>query len=445
MDTDGEGILRILSFLRTGIWRTHSEDLPGVRGVFLNGLKIFLIALRKFRTDNCPLRASALTYYTALSIVPVFALIFAIAKGFGFEKLLQRQILQQIPEHEDIMLKILDFARSLLQNTRGGLIAVIGVLFLLWTIIKVVGHVEFSLNEIWQVKRQRSLPRKFTDYLSITLICPFIILLSSSATVFINTHMAQFAAHLGLQRIAGHILLLTTTLSPYVLMWILFALIYLVIPNTRVRLPSAVAAALVAGTIYQVTQLVFLRFQVGVSRFNAIYGGFSALPLLLIWIQLSWMIALMGAEISFAIQNVETYEPPIEALRISPLNRRIISLAIIHLIVKRFFEGKEALSSQGISRSLGIPFAIVVDVTAQGVAGGLICLTETADGTGPAFLPASDIDGFTISRVLEMLENVPPGDLPASPSDDMDRLTEALASFGREMDRSPDNRLLKDI
>ncbi len=153
-------------------------------------LRILLLATRGFGQDQCPLRASALTFYSILSIVPVVAMAFGIAKGFGFQEILENQLMEKFSGQEDVMIRVVDFAHSLLENTKGGMIVGIGIIVLLWTVIKLLAHIEGSFNDIWEVKKSRSYGRKFSDYLSIMLISPLLIIMSSSATVFITTKIA---------------------------------------------------------------------------------------------------------------------------------------------------------------------------------------------------------------------------------------------------------------
>jgi membrane protein len=200
VNNNGSVISRLSRYISTDIWATRLEDLPAPKAFLVRHLKIVIISIREFIQDRCPLRASALTYYSILSIVPFLALVFAISQGFGFRKLVEAKIFEQIPEQEALLRQIVNFAQALLDNTKGGLIAGIGIVFLLWTVIKVLSHIEHSFNDIWHVSKPRTLVRKFTDYLSIVLVGPIILLLSSSVTVFITTRLSDITRKLELER-----------------------------------------------------------------------------------------------------------------------------------------------------------------------------------------------------------------------------------------------------
>ncbi|MBW1771197.1 MAG: YihY/virulence factor BrkB family protein, partial [Deltaproteobacteria bacterium] len=176
-------ITKVTQFTRTDLWRIRSSDLSRSRSLLIRLLRIVILSVRGLVKDKCQLRASALTFYTALSIVPIFAMLFGIAKGFGFEKILEKQILEKLDSQGEVVIKVIDYARALLENTKGGMVAGIGIAILFWAIIKVLGNIEKSFNDIWGVKKGRPFRRKITDYLSIMLVGPVLLMMSSGITV----------------------------------------------------------------------------------------------------------------------------------------------------------------------------------------------------------------------------------------------------------------------
>lgn len=184
-------IQRIAQFVNTDIWALRYAGLPRWRAFLVRVGCALLIAVREFRSNRCPLRASALTFYSLLAVVPVVAMLFGIAKGFGFQQRLERQLMASFSQHETVVKQIVDFSTNLLANTRGGLVAGIGVVLLFWAVIKILGHVELALNDIWQVDRPRTFVRKISDYLSIMLIWPVNFVLSASATAFVAARLSK--------------------------------------------------------------------------------------------------------------------------------------------------------------------------------------------------------------------------------------------------------------
>ena len=334
-----ERVKRTVEFITVDIWRIGLEDLPFGKSFLIKQLRIIILALRGFDENKCFVRGSSLTFYTLLSVVPVLAMLFGIAKGFGFEKLLQAQIRElavKLPGQEEVLNRAIQYAESMLETTKGGVIAGIGLVLLFWSVIKVFSNIEASLNEIWEINRPRSWVRKFTDYLALMVISPAIVILSSSATVFITTKITQLANKIALLGMISPLIFLSFKLIPYLLIWVLFTVLYILMPNTKVNFKAAVAAGIVAGTIYQIVQWAYISFQIGAARYGAIYGSFAALPLFLMWVQISWWIVLFGAELSFANQNVDTYQYEPDSTKISPAFKKLLTLQVAHLLIQNF-------------------------------------------------------------------------------------------------------------
>ncbi|MDD5775275.1 MAG: YihY/virulence factor BrkB family protein, partial [Candidatus Omnitrophica bacterium] len=209
-------IKKALSFIQTDIWRIRSAALPKRKSFFLKLLRIVLLGVRNFDQDKCNLRASALTYYSLLSIVPILAVAFGIAKGFGLEKLLEKVIIERLPGQEEIVSNMIGFSHALLENTKGGLVAGIGVAVLLWTVIKVLGNIEKSFNDIWGIKKMRTMGRRFADYLSIMFICPVLLILASGTTVFIGTQARMLVSKLSFLGPVSSLILFGLEFLPYV-------------------------------------------------------------------------------------------------------------------------------------------------------------------------------------------------------------------------------------
>jgi len=440
-----EKIEALIRFVTIDIWKISLLELTRGKALAVKYLKILLLSVRGFNEDKCQLRASALTFYTLLSIVPVAALLFGIAKGFALEKILEKQLLEKLAEHEAVLMKVIDFSNALLKNTRGGVIAGIGVALLFWAVVKVLGHIELSFNDIWNVKATRSFIRKISDYLTIMLISPLLLILSGGLTVFITAQVQMIAEKVYILGMIAPVIFLVLKLLPYVLLWLFFCFFYLVMPNTKVNFRAGFLAAMVAGTLFQLVQWGYINFQVGVAKYNAIYGSFAALPLFLIWLQLSWLVVLFGAEISFAVQNVDTYEFELEPLKISPLSRKLFSLLVAQLVVKNFSKGEKPLTAPQISHALGLPIRLVHQILFTFVDCELFSKVETKYLKEPAYQPARDVNFFTISHVVEALEKEGADNIPLVQNPELNKISDALEKFSDTLAKSPANLLLKDI
>ena len=430
------------------IWRIRLEDLSLGKSFLIKYLRIIILTLSGFNRDNCFFRASSLTFYTLLSIVPVLAMLFGIAKGFGFEKMLEgelRQLIGKLPGQEEVLNQAIQYAEKMLETTKGGVIGGIGLVMLFWAVIKVLNNIEASLNDIWKVKSSRSWGRKFSDYLSVMLISPLILLVSGSATVFITTTITKWTNQISLLGIISPLISLGFSLIPYVLMWILFTVIYILMPNTRVNFTSGLVAGIVAGTIYQIVQWVYILFQIGAARYGAIYGSFAALPLFLLWVQTSWWIVLLGAEISYAHQNVDTFQYEPDFKKVSPAYTKLLTLQVAHLLVKNFANCGSPLNQKQISVHLRLPIRLLGRILSDLVACGLFVETRTPRDKPPGIQPACAIDKLTIQKILETLEHHGKDSLPVAQSEELAVLSDALKKFSEELENSPANRLLKEI
>ena len=447
LQTIKESVVRIVDFFKTDIWRIRLQDLPFGKSFLIKQLQVIILAVRGFDQDRCLQRASSLTFYTLFSIIPVVAMLFGIAKGFGFENMLRKELIENFPgdAQQEVLMKVIEFAETLLESTKGGLLAGIGIVALFWSVIKVLSHIEVAMNDIWQITEHRSWARKFSDYLSIMLISPLLVLLSSSATVFVKTQIEDLSSKVALLGMISPFISAGLKLAPYVLIWILFTVIYLLMPNTRVKLKAGLLAGVVAGTLYQIAQALYISFQFGVAKYNAIYGSFAALPLFLLWVQISWWIVLFGAELSFASQNVDTYQYEPDCQKISPSFRRLLTLQVAHLLVKKFSSGDKPLTDSQISRQLEIPIRLLHQILFELIASGLVSETRTDEDKEYAYQPARDINTLSISSILEALEQNGTNNIPVSQTDELAVLAKSLAEFNTTIENSPANKLLKNI
>ncbi len=436
---------KILNFIKRDIWRIKSSKIPRKQFFLIQNLRIAILALRGFNEDKCSLRSSALTFYTLLSIVPIFAMAFGIAKGFGFEKILERHILEKFPTQNDVIINIINFANTMLENTKGGLIAGIGVVVLFWSVIKVLTNIEESFNDIWGIKKLRDIGRRLSDYLSIMLICPIFLILSSGLTVFVKTQAVAITEKISLLGGISPLIYFALEFLPYTVMWAVFSFIYIFIPNTKVNIKSGIIAGVFAGTIYQITQLIYLNFQVGVGKYNAIYGSFAALPLFLVWLQLSWRIVLFGAEISFAHQNVDTYEFEPDCLNVSRSFRNLLTLRVVNLLARNFANGGKALSAIELSRELEIPIRLLRDILNDLVESNMVSQIKTGEGKVLSYHPGCDINLLTIRYVLDNLDKKGSEDIPVAQTKELTRIKNSLKGFGELIEKSSDNLLLGDI
>ena len=427
-----------IQFLTKDIWSSQFIGISPMKVSTIRQIKIVIIAFRGFQRSKCYLRASALTYYTLLSIVPILALGFGISKGFGLESKLQEQIQDKFQGHEAVVEKLITFSSNMLDKTSGGLIAGIGVALLFWSVIKLLSNVEHSFNSIWGVKKQRTIFRQFTDYLSITLICPLLLIASGSFTAKVAAGVSSF-------NLPSYVDVFISTFLPYLMIWLVFAFIYMFIPNCKVKPISALLPGIIAGTIFCFIQWMYVNFQVGVTRYNAIYGSFAALPLFLIWVQISWVVVLMGAEIAFAYQNIRDYEYEENISNISNNLKLLLFLRITHMIVKAFCNDHKPYNATDISHILKIPIRLTKDLIFELVQANILSTVKTDNDRIEAFQPAHTPEKISVFFVMETLNYNKDRKIYFSKSDELGTIQKCLESFNQTLKSSPSNMLLKDI
>lgn len=435
----------IMNFLSRGVWNMRLKDLSGHRYFFIRQLRIYLLSIKGFYEDKCQLRASALTFYSILSVVPVLAMAFGIAKGFGLGEKLEKELVTNLSGQQEVLRFLMEFANKMLENTEGSLIAGLGFIILFWSVIKMLSNIEESFNDVWQIKKARTWGRKFSDYTAIMIFAPILLIGSSAGTVVLKTMIQEFTKGNTLLEAVGPYLTFLINLAPFFLVWVLFTLLYTFMPNTHVKFKSGLIAGIIAGTIYQIFQVLYIEFQGMVTTYNAVYGSFAALPLFLMWLQLSWLIVLFGAEISFAEQNVENYEYEAESTEISYDYKRLLSLYVLHLIVRNFEKNDVPLLSQEISHKLEMPIRLVREILFELNNSGLISELMTDTDKQMAYQPAFDINKMTINKVTDVMEQNGSDKIPVLETDSYSKLKNLMDQYRKSVSLDQKETLLKDI
>ena len=373
---------------------------------FIFAGRVLFLSARRYSADQHNQRAVALTYYTLFAIVPLAALTFGIAKGFDIETRLRLFLNERFSQHEELLKYVYQFADTTLKQASGGLVAGVGVIALFWTVMWLAGNIEKAFNAVWGLPPRKNLLRKFSDYLAIMLLIPVVLVILSSAGVFLRAlfnNLSQKITFLG--GAPAYLFSLAGNLTPVVLIIGLFTLIYLTSPNTRVRILPALFAGVVAGLLFQALQDGFIHLQGSIYRYNRIYGSFAALPLFLIWMQWSWQIALFGAEIGFVGQNLNSgLFDDIPGTEVPLRSRRILQLTAAALIYRKFKSGKGASSiaelleqTQVSGMRLSEELKVLLDC-------GLILPTAVQKNDSPDYIPALSPEEVTIQDCCYLLD-----------------------------------------
>ena len=440
-----EQIKKLLLFLKIDLWRVRTDKMSSRQGKLIRFIRVLSLSLKGFNEDKCISKASALTYFTLFSVVPLLALVFAIAKGFGFEEKLQQDLVKEFGEHKEVLDKIFVYSHSLLENAQGGILAGVGILILLWSVMNLLSNIENSFNEIWEIRKGRSLVRKFTDYLSIMLISPIFILLSGSITVVINSGLGTVANQVAWLPQIGVAFQIILKLFSLLLITFLFTFIYVVLPNTKVKLKSAAFAGLIAAILFELLEWVYIKFLVGAMSYNKVYGSFAVLPLFLIWVQYSWYVVLLGAEISFSTQNVDNYELENEIKNISPRLKKTLSLLLMNLIVSNFKKSIKPFSSSELAVKLDFPLKLVNIIVSDLMEVGLLHEVRLDDEKEIGYQPAVSDSVLTVGFVLDRLDTKGHNEIPIDTTPEFLKLATVLKEFDSISYSSQHNLFLGEL
>jgi len=388
---------RLFQFFSTTLWDLEPEAFAGFRRHALKYLQITALVIKDFRDDQCMLRASALTFTTILSLVPFFALTFAVLKGFGVQNKIEPLILDQVAagSHE-----IVDRIITYINNTNMTSMGAIGLVTLVITVISVLGNIEEAFNVIWGVKETRSIYRKFSDYLSVVITAPLLFLAAISITTTLQSQ--TIIKWLVETSYLGDALLFFFRLVPYLIIWLALVFLYIFIPNTRVRFKSALVGGVLAGTVWQLAQWGYIHFQVGVGKYNAIYGTLALLPVFMVWIYTSWLIVLFGVEVVYAHQNIRTFRRELHNPSFSHSQKELLCLAILQNIAIAFHFERNPWTAEQLAENLGIPVRVVLELLSFLLESGYIRATANEN---PTYFPARELDRIVVEDVLETLKN----------------------------------------
>lgn len=449
-----EKIKEGIHFLSYGIWRQNPENFSNSRNVFYNILKVVMLTVRGIQEEQLAANSRSLTYRTVLSIVPLLAVLFAIARGFGFENIVQSEIFRyfgnvptnielsnsQSPqitsdsisilqeglsdnqqnsssptiesfdatvENEnvyigDIINEVVGFVNNSLRNAQGGWFAGIGVILLLYTVVLLFTDIENNLNRIWNVPKGRTMQRRVVDYFAMVLIIPVLMIANSGLSIMITSSAAMFSKFAA---ILNPLVTQLLNIVPYVLIIFVLTMLYKFMPNVKVKFWNALIGGAVAGIALQLFQLLYMSGQLWISKYNAIYGTFAAIPLLLLWLQLSWYIVLIGAQLSYASQNVRTFAFDKETKNISRRYRDYFTLMILSAIVKRFANHESPLTPEELSLKCKVPLRLTNDIVSNLQDMKIISPTPSLeDEQTMAYQPAMDINQLTVNAVMTRID-----------------------------------------
>lgn len=375
--------------------RFQRPDIPR-KGLAARGealLQVVYISLRNSLRHRLPFQANALTFISLLALVPALAISFSVAKGLGFARPLREFLLNNefLAGQQEVLQRIVGYV----ENTQVGTLGAVGLVALVLTLVLTISSVEETFNRIWQVPAQRTWLRKFTDYLSVLVICPLLILGATGAWAAFSSHgLVQWVMGVS---VVGDVISWVPSLGPWLMLCAAFVFIYIFLPNARIPLSSAAIAGAVASLLWYLVQSLYIYFQIGVSRYNAIYGGFASLPLFMIWLQVSWMVLLFGAELARAHHAVRHGPlPRFLAPALTPAQHEVLALSVMFRMARSFLRGGPAWSQEHMAQALAVPQDDLMAVVCPLEDAGLVA-EVSRDGL---LQPARSLAAITPAQVL---------------------------------------------
>ena len=391
----------ILQFVKTDIWSVSRADVSQRRYFVYKIIKTLYLAIGAFTTKRVTNAAAALTYSTLLAMVPIVAVVFAISRGFGYSKYIETWFRDALSTQPQVAETIIRFVNSYLIHVKGGVILGFGLVLMLFTVLMLTSNIETTFNNIWQVKKQRSIFRTFTDYTTMLFMIPIIIVLTSGVSIFMATVNDSIKEYM----LLGPMMRLCMKVTPYLIMSVIFIALYMFMPNTNVKFRSAWFPGILAGVAMQMLQFFYIHSQIWVSSYNAIYGSFAALPLFMLWVQISWSICLFGAELTYTNQNLEDYAFMSHTKDISHRHQLLLCALLLSIICKRFEEGRKPYTALDLKLKTNIPIRIINDLLYELSQARLVVEVSTDEkGAESVFQPAESLSNISVGVMIDRLE-----------------------------------------
>jgi len=390
-------VLAIWAYICHEVWSDTRKDWR------INVIKTLNLSVRSFLDGDLQSRAAALTYRTLLAMVPALAILFAIGRGFGFHKLLQTQLFSYFPAQKEALETAFTFVESCLTQASEGAFMGIGIAMLLWTMISLMNNIESSFNTIWGIKRGRNIWRKITDYTAMLMILPILMICASGLSLFMTSTLQDVFNLEFMSPIISFLFEFASCLFT----WLFFTAMFMLIPNTKVKFKNAFIAGVFSGTGFLILQWLFVSGQVYVSKYNAIYGSFSLLPLLLIWMHLTWVVILSGIVICYSSQSIYHFSFSNKINDISINYRTKITIAIMTIITQAFKNNQRPIQINDLTTRYEFPPRIVTDVVEDLIEANLVSRVINNDNDEEiGFQPACDINNLSLGAFLERINNL---------------------------------------
>lgn len=436
IDRTIEKIDKFVQYCISGVWSDPRKTIK------VRLIKTINLTVQAFLNRDLQIKSMAITYQTVFAMVPALALLLAISKGFGFQEIVEKELYTYFPSQSKALGTALGFVDSYLAEASSGILVGVGIVVLLWTLISLLSNIEDAFNNIWDIKNGRNTIQKIKDYIAIFLLIPVLMILSSGISLFMSSTLLAAVPFAFLTPMVNAIM----ELAPVVLTWGAFTLCFWLIPNTKVEFKFAAISGAFCAVAFEVLQLLFLNGQIYVSKYNAIYGSFAFLPLMLIWLQLSWLLLLSGCGLTYSLQNVFAYNFFGNLTSVAESYFREVLLVVTAVVYRRFHLGLPAPTRNSLSMTYGLPIRMVSNIADKLQKAGLVQTNDTSDGKDdPGLIPTTDTDRILVKDVVARVESAGMKDfIPEFNTTYRQALTE-LGDISTRMYEAAGDMLIRDL
>lgn len=394
---------KISEFIQYDIWRWTSNELEDARftkRIGLGVLKTIILVIRGFNSKQLNMTANALTYNLVFAIIPILAMILAIAKGFGFAEMIESHIQHVIPGGANMMPEVMGMINRYLETAQGGTFIGIGLLILIWAVYSFFRNVEQAFNSIWDVRQPRSIIRQLTIYVAVLFFVPIVIITSTGLSLIVQTTIESQPLLARMSEWHSTVV----RLVQFVLVWLVFIWMYIAIPNTKVHFRSAVFPAVLMGTLFQLLQMLSMYVIVFLSRTSIVYGAFATIPIIMMWLQWTCLLILIGAEMSFAIQNNEQFEYEKDLEKMSRRYKDFVTLFLLNKIIQRFENDELPYMATELAHDNNLPIRLVNQLLNRLVEVGLLRTVYVEQKEDKTYQPALDTHKISIGMVVDRID-----------------------------------------
>ena len=388
---------QIREFIQYDLWRqSHMEIHAPKKRWLYRFLQTIILVARGFKDQVLVVRANSLSFALLFAFIPMMALIYAIARGFGFEEIVKSTISSSFLAEANVATVLLEWIERYLETAQDGLFLGIGLIVLIWAVYAFFNMLENSFNSIWNVKQSRSFARRMTNYVMTLLLVPVLVVVTSGISIFLNSTEVLASVLDGIVPIRKFML----RFLPFVATTGVFTWIFIAIPNTKVKFSSAIIPSILMGLLYQVVQALSMYLVVLFTRMSFVYGAFSAIPLVLIWLNVTCWLLLIGAELAFAIQNNDmfAYEKDLKAM--SRRYKDYVMLYLLSVIIRRFEAGEAPQTAQDMAAENQLPIRLVQQLLSRLEETVIVRRVYIEDEEEHAFIPALDTKAITVEMVI---------------------------------------------